>query len=149
MWSLYYRQTQESIKWPRGLRPQVCVLNTVNYDVPQSRKRAFLFLSDPKYKFTYVPPVNLNVKNLSVGPLLKKLDEIRLNPESRLLNDELPNHSDKRIEGFSKLKPGESYYGGANNRRLDPSKICGVITSHRTRHVHPWYPRVLNVRKHR
>ena len=62
-------------------------------------------------------------------------------------NMKIPNHSEKRLEGFSKLKIGDSYYGTQNNKRLDPNKPAGTIASHCSRFVHPSEPRVLTARE--
>ena len=59
----------------------------------------------------------------------------------------MPGHSDKRIEGFRKLKPGESYYSTQNNKRLIVDMPAGTVTSHCSRFVHPTAPRVLTVRE--
>ena len=62
-------------------------------------------------------------------------------------NLEVSNHSKVRTEGFDRLKPGKSYYGTQNNKRLDLRKVGPTITSHRTQYVHPTLPRVLTVRE--
>ena len=62
-------------------------------------------------------------------------------------NHKVPNHSRERILGFSRLRPGDSYYGTQNNRRLDPDKPAYTITSHCTQHVHYKLDRVLTVRE--
>jgi DNA (cytosine-5)-methyltransferase 1 len=124
-------------------------LNSYFFGVPQQRNRIYVILYKKKYNFTFKMPINYHVK--SVNEVLETLDnerEIRdLNFKPPLYNDENPHHSKERMEGFKNLKYGESFYGGQNNRKLNPQKVCPTITSHCTRYVHPFEPRVLNVRE--
>lgn len=138
------RTTGEVLEFPDKYKAQILNLNALDFGVPQNRSRLFIILFKPKYDFVYIVQ-NLNIETITVGTILKRLDDIRA--IRTLPNDNFPNHTKERIERFNLLKYGESYYGSANNTRLDPDKICPVITSHRTRHVHSWQPRVLNVRE--
>jgi site-specific DNA-cytosine methylase len=104
-----------------------------------------MVFSKLKYDYIYTPPIDLCLDVPNVEEVLTKLDEVR--QTQTLLNDEIPYHTKERIEGFSKLKPGDSYYGTLNNKRLFPKRYCPVVTSHCTRHVHPFRDRVLNVRE--
>lgn len=136
----------ESLMFPDDYRVYFEVMNSFDFGVPQMRKRLFLIFSKKKYGFVFIPP-NVDVFNdLTVGNIIKGLSEIKSFTKI-LKNDEKPKHSEKRIIGFSKLKPGDSYYGTQNNKRLDPTKVCPVITSSKTRHVHPYEPRTLTVRE--
>jgi len=79
------------------------------------------------------------------GEVLIVLDLLR--KDRKLYDDEHPNHSEERKQGFNKLLPGDSFYGTQNNKRLDPEKICPVIASSKTQYVHPWHDRVLTPRE--
>ena len=142
---LYREITDQFLKFPEEYRVQIQELNAMSYGVPQNRRRLFIIFSKKKYNFVYVPPQKLTLELKNVGEVFDWLRIIR--NKTILPNDEMPRHNPKRIAGFEKLKPGESYYGGQNNRRLKLKQYCPVITSHCTRHVHPTEPRVLNIRE--
>ena len=137
--------TKQFLPFPEEYRVQIIQLNAISYGIPQIRKRLFIIFSKHKYDFIYIPPIYLSIDNKKVGDVLIELDELR--KTQILLNDKEPYHSPERIEGFSKLKFGESYYGTLNNKRLRPDRFAPVITSHCSRHVHPFKNRVLNVRE--
>lgn len=108
------------------------------FNTAQRRRRVFFIAK----KF----PENIFIKR---WPRTRKTvaDEIIKNPVYGLPNQIPSKHSEKRIEGFEALKPGESYYNSQNNQRLDPDRIAGVITSSSSRFVHPTEPRTLTVRE--
>lgn len=134
------------LEFPEDYRVYYEVMNSIHFGVPQIRKRLFLIFSKKKYNFMFVPP-NIDLYNeLTVNDVIEGLNQVR-DIIKTLKNDEIPNHTTERKEGFAKLKPGESYYGTQNNKRLDPNKVCPVITSSKTRHVHPYEPRTLTVRE--
>lgn len=140
------RTTLETFTFPSKYRVQYLEMNAKQFGVSQNRQRLFILLSKEKYDFLLQPMSDIDiVKPPSVGEVLKKLDDIR--KTEGLLNDIMPNHTPERVERMRELKYGESYYGTANNKRIEPDKLCPTITSHRTRYVHPWEPRVLNVRE--
>lgn len=112
-------------------------LQANQYGVPQRRLRHFWILSRQQFK-DYLPP-NPPDHGVPCGRFLREV--------KGLPNMDMPKHSRERIEGFKKLKPGDSYYETANNRRQDPNKLADVITSHRTQHVHPYEPRTFTVRE--
>lgn len=143
---LVHKDSSVLYPWDENYRVQLITLNTLQYGIPQHRKRIFLLMSKKKYDFIYLTPTDKVLNDTNVGPLLELIQSYRDKGES-LMNDEPPNHTPARIKGFSELKIGESYYGGQNNRKIDPNKPGPTITSHRTRYVHPWQPRVLNVRE--
>lgn len=116
------------------------------YFLPQTRNRTFAVGINKDYsskEFKYVHPKNEYFFN--VKKVLKDLEK----EESFKLfhNHRNPNHSEERIKRFNKLKPGESYYGTQNNRRLDPEGFCNAITSHCTQYVHYKLPRTLTCRE--
>lgn len=143
---LEHKKTGEFLPFPEDYRTQIIELSAIDYGVPQNRKRLFLIFSKLKYDFIFNSTNYGGPEILTVGDILNQLSNIR-SIGAVLKNDKMPNHNPERVEGFRKLKIGESYYGTQNNTRLDPSKICPVITSHLTRHVHSYEPRVLNARE--
>jgi len=110
------------------------------YGVPQRRSRVFWILTNNNkaIDFVYKLPETI-LPQVTCGPFLENV--------AGLPNMELPKHSQKRIDGFAKLKAAESYYGGANNKRQDVNRLADVITSHRTQHVHPTESRTFTVRE--
>jgi len=106
------------------------------FGISQRRKRQFWILSE--YPFNYEPPTFDN----PVIPCISIFEDV-----INLPNHDFSQHSEIRVKGFDALKTGESYYGTANNTRIDMNKTGPVITSHRTQHVHPWLPRTLTVRE--
>lgn len=139
------RLGEDLYKFPEEYRVQIIRLNSINYNVPQKRDRLFLFFSKHKFNFFYMAPVDLKGLPKTNREVLSELDVLR--EKGTLLNDVWPKHSQDRIEGFRNLKPGESYYGMHNNKKLQPEMVCPTITSHCTRYVHPWHPRTLTVRE--
>lgn len=127
---------------------QTVVLNAKEFGVPQSRKRAFIIgsrLFKPEFNFEKLLKTDyiLLHNRYNRGEKLKNVLDIR----DGVPNHVKPNHSLKRIQGFAKLKIGESYYGTQNNLRLDPEKHAGTIASHCSRFVHPFKSRVLTARE--
>lgn len=119
-------------------------INANNF-IAQNRKRSFVIgiHSDFTKKFNLILPGNKEQRR--VKDLLRTLED----KESTKIvkNHKFPNHSLERIKRFDELRPGESYYGTQNNRRLNPNKSAYAITSHCTQHVHYKFPRVLTVRE--
>lgn len=111
-------------------------LNSWDFNTPQKRNRAFFIFKKKPVEI----PIMLGQMKLTVGEAFEDLSEDKP-------NQEMPRHSQERIEGFKNLEIGESYYGTQNNKRLDPEKPSGVITSHCSRFVHPIEPRTLTVRE--
>ena len=121
---------------------QLLELDCFNFGVHQHRKRLFILGAKsfkPSFNEDYIMK-SAKVNAQTVGEALADIDRYAV-------NQDIPKHSDERIEGFSKLKFGESYYGGPNNKRLDPNKPSPVVTSHCTQHVHPIEARTLTVRE--
>jgi len=116
-------------------------LNAKDFGVPQNRERVFI-IGSRVAEFSYRPnTVKLNKNLWDVISKYSSDKSIKYN------NNEISNHSKRRIEGFSKLKFGESYYGTQNNMRLNPEKVSPTITTHRTQYVHPFEPRTLTARE--
>jgi len=143
--NIIHRVTREKIDFPKDYNAQLLILEATQFKISQRRKRLFLFITKKSQEFVYIPPITELESIFPCGDVLKNLEHLR--NTKGLLNDEMTNHSRERVEGFSKLAYGESYYNGSNNRRLHPDKLCPTITSHLTRYVHPWEPRVLNARE--
>jgi site-specific DNA-cytosine methylase len=139
--------SDEHLPFPDGYRAQLINLDARTYGVPQRRQRIYIFLSKRQYDFVYVPPETWSLDMKTVGEVMKELEFRRSIKVYPINGDEKPKHSDVRIDGFNKLKPGESYYGSQNNRKLKLNEYCPVITSHCTQHVHPTEPRTLTVRE--
>ena len=113
---------------------QTLKLDAFNYGVPQHRKRVYFvgihkdfggFIHDYNESFLTNSHVHQLLVDHFVGRTIKKGFE-----NLPMFNNEKPNHSEKRIEGFKNLKIGDSYYGTQNNKRLDPNKPAGTIASH-------------------
>jgi len=117
-------------------------LNAVDYGVPQNRKRLYI----------------VGVKNDCLqGRSIMRPHVVRDPPHTveeafegltpRVWNMDLPKHSAERKAGFTRLEPGQSYYGTQNNRRIFWDRPGPTVTSHRTQYVHPSEPRTLTVRE--
>ena len=119
-------------------------VNAKNF-IAQSRNRSFMIGIKKSYSksFKLNLPKDNEIKN--VKKVLMTLEDP--NSSKVVKNHKTPSHSEERIEGFDRLKYGQSYYGTQNNRRLDPNKPSYAITSHCTQHVHYKFPRVLTVRE--
>ena len=123
---------------------QTIVLNAIDFGVPQSRKRVFVIGAKNFQPEFEMEKVNKDLmKEYYRGKILKEVLDIPVDA----LNNKPPRHSAKRVEGFSKLEIGQSYYGTQNNLRLNPEKHAGTIASHCSRFVHPTESRVLTVRE--
>src|SRR5690606_19323238 len=136
------RVTDEILELPIDYNYQIVELNSMNFGVSQKRRRLFFFFWKKEYDFKFQTPVLLMSDIKKAKEIFEEIDLL-----DGLDNQEWPNHSQKRINGFDRLKPGESYYGTQNNKRIKLTEICPVITSSKTQHVHPWHPRVLTVRE--
>jgi len=143
--SLRAVENQRTIVYLPNYRVQSFVLNSVFYGVPQRRNRLYLVgaLRDLIPIDQGFPSIGYNRESAASGRTVKwAFEDLEGIP-----NMEVSNHSQRRIDGFSKLKPGQGYYGGQNNKRLYWDKPSPVITSHRTQHVHPEEPRTLTARE--
>jgi len=145
---LKFKGSEDSIYELPNYNIQTVILNALDFGVPQSRKRAFVIGAKnfvPKFSFEALEEMDFVdlIRKYYRGKILKEVLDI---PED-VANNKPPRHSAKRIEGFSKLKIGESYYGTQNNLRLNPEKHAGTIASHCSRFVHPHESRVLTVRE--
>ncbi len=118
-------------------------INTTDYGVPQSRRRMF-WIGVRADIGCHVPNIH-QVENRQVEPRTARWALENLDPD--LPNQEVSKHSQERIDGFARLKPGQSYYGTQNNKRIHLDRPGPTITSHRTQYVHPTEPRVLTVRE--
>jgi len=117
---------------------QEIILDSADFGLAQHRKRVFYIgmHRNPGFDLNY----HIHTCGMSVGAAF-----FGLNKNSP--NHTYPKHTAKRIEGFKKLAPGQSYYGGQNNLRLSSSGLAGTVASHCSRFVHPTEPRVLTVRE--
>lgn len=153
----YYRDQHSSylfdVKKPnikthlRGYKVQAIVLNSIDFKVAQNRKRLFLIgsrLKAPNFDPNSMSnEVMLGLERMRYGETVGEA----LRFTGQRMNTELPKHSDKRIEGFKGLAPGNSYYGTQNNRRLHYDKPSWTVASSCSRFVHPTEPRTLSVRE--
>jgi len=139
----------KSILTLEGYHTQYIMLDAYNFGVPQHRKRLFLI----GHQYGHDIPIFNGIsdstlfRDLQVPIFGKTVGQVLRDMDPALPNNDLPNHSQERVEGFKKLEFGESYYGTQNNRRLNPDKPSGTIASHCSRFVHPYAPRVLTVRE--
>ena len=132
-----------------GYKFQVVEIDANTCGVPQHRKRAYVIGSrlfqpeakDPYYYGSHMNPLDPIVDAHYVGKVVSDVLPLKHT------QSELPRHSEIRKKGFSGLKPGQSYYGTQNNRRLFWDKPSFTITSHCTRHVHPEESRVLSAKE--
>ncbi len=120
---------------------QSFVINSVDCNVPQKRKRLYVVgvqKSLVEHGFPHISPQSCETER-TVGEAFKDLTGVP--------NMEVSKHSQKRIDGFAALKEGASYYGTQNNKRIHIDRPGPTITSHRTQYVHPLEPRTLTVRE--
>ena len=135
-----YLKGKGNVSISHSYKIQILILDTFDFGVHQHRKRLFILGSkDFKPNFDEDFSMYNGAKVQSVEEAFKTIGDAK--------NQENAGHNEERIEGFSKLKFCESYYGGPNNRRLDPGKPSPVVTSHCTQHVHPYESRTLNPRE--
>lgn len=139
-------KNQEVIKMGHQLFYRV--LNSANFNAPQRRKRVFIF-GIKKHLCNIAFPGFFDHLVVTQGILSKEFRTVKEAFENidKCENMEVPSHSQKRIDGFAALKPGESYYGTQNNKRIHLNRPGPTITSHRTQYVHPTEPRTLTVRE--
>jgi len=141
---LKFKGSEQAIYVLPDYNIQTIVLNAIDFGVPQSRKRVFVIGAKNFQPDFSMDKINIDlIKTYYRGRILKEV----LNIPEGVPNNKPPRHSAKRVEGFSKLKIGESYYGTQNNLRLNPEKHAGTIASHCSRFVHPHESRVLTVRE--
>ena len=129
-------------------RIQTVLLDAYDFGVPQHRKRVFFVGSriiEPKFDLEELKRTEF-IEAFGRRSSYRTVDEALSGLEKRD-NMEKPRHTAKRVDGFRKLRIGQSYYGTQNNKRLDPEKPAGTVTSHCSRFVHPYLPRVLTVRE--
>ncbi len=134
----------------RGYKIQTINLNALDFGVPQSRKRVFVIGAldfQPKFSLDNWSKDIEAIRMRDTYRTGRVVREALAGLTSGIPNQIIPNHSDKRIAGFGKLKPGESYYNTQNNKRLNEDMPAGTIASHCSRFVHPKLPRVLTVRE--
>jgi len=130
-------------------RVQVVILDSFDFGVAQHRRRLFVIGSNrfnPHFDFK-VFKNNAQYDRLREQRQTPKTVEAAFDSMRSVYNHKMPRHTPERIAGFKKLDFGESYYGTQNNKRLDPDKPAGTVTSHCSRFVHPYQPRVLTVRE--
>jgi site-specific DNA-cytosine methylase len=120
-------------------------ISPVDIGFPQNRNRLFVIGSLFPYSFFLLPPTEKKT-NLSIRSIFTDLDERRKRGEL-LYNDKFPVHGEDKIEKMSRLKAGEGFYGGMNQKRMDPDKPSPVIMSSSTKYIHPWENRTLTVRE--
>jgi DNA (cytosine-5)-methyltransferase 1 len=114
--------------------------------VAQVRDRLFTIGSRYPNEFLFKPPLVDNRATMSTRSTFEELDKLR-EQGIPLFNDNIPKHSEEKIEKMSRIRPGEGLYGGINNKRLDPDKPAPVIMSSSTKYIHPWYDRLYTPRE--
>lgn len=117
------------------------IINSVHHGVPQKRNRLYVVGIKKELVEYGFPHISLK-KSTEERTVRDAFKDIKDAP-----NMEVSNHSQKRIDGFHRLEPGQSYYGTQNNKRIHIDRPGPTITSHRTQYVHPFDPRTLTVRE--
>lgn len=115
-------------------------------EFPQKRNRLFTIGSLFPHKFLLLPPEKNYVEELSVREIFNGLDKMR-ETGKQLFNDELPTHSEDKVERMTRILPGEGLYGGQNNMRMDPDKCSNVVMGKGSNFIHPWKDRLLTNRE--
>lgn len=114
--------------------------------IPQVRDRLFTIGSRFPFEFFFKPPLTDKRSEMSIKSIFENLDALREKGEI-LFNDNIPKHSEEKIEKMSRIRPGEGLYGGINNKRLNPDKPSPVIMSSSTKYIHPWFNRLYTPRE--
>jgi DNA (cytosine-5)-methyltransferase 1 len=156
-----------------GYRVQSCMLNAVEYGVPQKRRRVF-FLGVRPYLDSWWPvPTHVNpAKYVSVWDAIGDLPQIGSSEASgsydapattdyqrrmrrgarKLLNHVAPSHPDEVIEKIARTEPGKPMYPKFKQRirlhpdRPSPTQVSGGIRP-QFQFGHPKMPRGLTIRE--
>ncbi len=126
------------------LNPQI--LNSVDYGVPQIRKRLFILGSRDGLFLRFPDPTHSPVNNLVGLPLHVTIRQAfsKLTPD--MPNQDMPRHTPKKIEKLASLAPGSAWKNWRFRDDLDKPSRC--ITGHcRDDWTHPQEPRTGTVRE--
>lgn len=121
------------------------VLNAADYGVPQIRKRLFILGSRDRI-LRFPEPTHSPFHNLLGLPRYVTIRQAfsKLTPD--MPNQELPRHTEKKIEKLASLKPGSAWKNWRFRDRMDRPSRC--ITGHcRDDWTHPVEPRAGTVRE--
>ncbi len=154
-----YKDVAEKLSNPaNGLYYELSLhrLDAVNYGVPQFRDRVFIIGHRKGKKVTQIPPITSGPKDLLGGlPVWRTVrDALRDLPEAETsypYNHTGRTHSDRIIDRYSKLTPGErDSRTRINKLDLDRPSFTIIVGSDKgggKGHVHPILPREVTPRE--
>ena len=139
----------------RGYRAQAHVLNALDFDVPQRRRRlVFIARRSGDCESPPAGPTDEPTEPIA-GFLRRSLEDLpAFGPGveaeyvtwgvTHLLNGSTMRHSARVISKIRAIPPGK---GPISYRRLDPDAARTLIAGHRALPVHPWLDRTISVRE--
>jgi DNA (cytosine-5)-methyltransferase 1 len=130
-----------------GYEVNLTVLNSVNYGVPQYRKRV-IFIGNRVGKTNYHPkPMYDESNNITLGESIK---EYLFIPEDKSINHEFTKHSLEMQERLAAIPEGKSLYKNYSDAwKKSPwdKPSCTIKENHGGTNVHPRLPRCLTARE--